>query len=98
MKDIVENRQRISFGKKVKIAFLALRENGLIWSFFLGIYYFCSAVANKAFSIMDRRRKRKGLPGLNSARMNKLIWEAWDWEAGGEEWTPSPEWKHTVDN
>ena len=96
MKDIVENRQRISFGKKLKIAWLAFRENGFLWSFYMGVYYITSAISNKAFNAMDRRRRKKGLPGLNSARMNKLIWEAWDWEAGGEEWSPSPEWKQSV--
>jgi ubiquinone/menaquinone biosynthesis C-methylase UbiE len=45
---------------------------------------------------MDARRKRLGLPGLNSARLNKLIWESWDWTAMGEEWTPSAEWKESV--
>lgn len=96
MKDIVENRQRISFGKKVKIASLALRENGILWSVCLAIYYATSAVSSKAFAWMDTLRRNNQLPGLNSAAMNKLIWESWDWGAGGEEWSPSPEWKQSV--
>jgi len=96
MKDIVENRQRISLGRKVKIAGLALRENGVLWSVCLVIYYATSAVSSRAFSWMDSLRKKHQLPGLNSAAMNKLIWESWDWGAGGEEWSPSPEWKQSV--
>ena len=96
MKDIVENRQKISFGKKVKIAILALRENGMLWSICLAVYYASSAASSKAFSWMDSWRRKNQLPGLNSAAMNKLIWESWDWGAGGEEWSPSPEWKQSV--
>ncbi len=96
MKDIVENRRRLPLGKKVKIAFLAVEENGWLWTFSMGVYYLCSAIAEKAFGLADRHRRDKGLPGLNSAAMNKLIWESWDWSAAGEEWTPSPEWKTSV--
>jgi SAM-dependent methyltransferase len=45
---------------------------------------------------MDRRRRRHGLPGLNSATLNKEIWESWDWSAQGEEWTWSPAWKESL--
>jgi len=96
MKDIVENRQRISLGKKVKIALLAVRENGILWSLCLAVYYVGSAISSKAFARMDSMRRKNQLPGLNSAAMNKLIWESWDWGAGGEEWSPSPEWKQSV--
>ena len=96
MKDIVDNRAHLTLGKKVKMMGLAIRENGLLWSFGLGVYYVASAIAEKAFGLMDRRRRKKGIPGLNSPAMNKLIWESWDWSKEGEEWTPSPEWKTSV--
>jgi SAM-dependent methyltransferase len=73
-----------------------LRQNGFVWTFLLGLYYLSSALAERAFAAMDARRRRLGLPGLNSASLNKLIWETWGWGAAGEEWTPSPAWKASV--
>ena len=96
MKDLVENRSRLTLAQKMKLMRLAIKENGVVWSTCLGAYYASSAVAEKAFGVMDALRKRKGLPGLNSAAMNKVIWEAWDWSAAGEEWTPSSEWKASL--
>lgn len=96
MKDIVENRQRLGAGQKAAMAKLALRENGLVWTGLLGTYYLFSGLADRAFAAMASRRIRKNLPGLNSAAMNRLIWNSWDWSAAGEEWTPSEEWKQSV--
>lgn len=96
MKDIVENRQRLRWSQKTNMGRLALRENGVLWTALFGTYYAFSGLADKAFAAMARRRIRKRLPGLNSAEMNRLIWNSWDWSAAGEEWTPSPEWKTSV--
>lgn len=96
MKDIVENRSRLSWSRKLRLGAEVVRQNGVLWTSFLGVYYVSSALADRAFAAMDRRRRRLGLPGLNSASLNKLIWESWDWTATGEEWTPSPEWKQSV--
>ena len=98
MKDIVENRSRLSLSQKVKLMGMAIRENGFLWSCCLGAYYLGSALADKAFGWMDSLRKKHNLPGMNSAAMNKVIWEAWDWSAAGEEWTVSPQWKTAVIN
>ncbi|MGA2190991.1 MAG: class I SAM-dependent methyltransferase [Steroidobacteraceae bacterium] len=96
VKDSVENRKRISLRAKMRIALIALKENGLIWFCQLAIYYIASTVENAAYESMDRRRRRKGIPGLNSLALNKAIWESWDWTAGGEEWTSSDAWKASV--
>lgn len=96
MKDLVENRNRLSPGQKFSLGWEVLRQNGVMWTSLLGIYYVGSAIAERSFAAMDSRRKRLGLPGLNSASLNKKIWEAWNWNAEGEEWTPSPEWKESV--
>jgi SAM-dependent methyltransferase len=96
MKDNVENRKRITFGNKLKLARTALRENGLLWCALLLIYYAASTVANAAFKALDRLRRTRHLPGLNSATLNKAIWEAWDWSGSGDEWSASPEWKHAL--
>jgi SAM-dependent methyltransferase len=96
MKDIVENRQRITFGRKLRLARLALQENGVLWCAFLLTYYVSSTIAHRAFGVMDRMRRKRGIPGLNSRNLNKEIWEAWNWNAAGEEWSKSPEWKQSL--
>jgi SAM-dependent methyltransferase len=96
MRDIVENRQHITFARKLNIAWLALKENGPLWCLLLLTYYLASTVGHKAFAAMDRMRRSRGIPGLNSRRLNKEIWEAWSWSEGGEEWSNSPEWKQSL--
>jgi SAM-dependent methyltransferase len=94
MKDVVENRQLVSFGRKLRIARIALEENGPAWCFLMLLYYASSTVSHKAFATMDRLRRTRGIPGLNSRRLNKEIWEAWDWNtSGGEEWSATPQSK-----
>lgn len=94
--DIVENRKRVGLGRKLKLAALVVRENGLLWCGLLLTYYAASKVAHVAFNAMDRMRRARGIPGLNSATLNKEIWEGWDWSAEGEEWTHSPQWKQSL--
>ena len=96
MKDIIENRSRISLRSKLKLAGITLRENGLLWSAFMGLYYAGSGIAEASFQKAASLRKKKNLSGMNSKSANKFIWENWDWNAHGEEWTPSPEWKASV--
>jgi ubiquinone/menaquinone biosynthesis C-methylase UbiE len=96
MKDSVENRKRIRLRAKVRIALIALKENGFVWFCQLAIYYIASTVGDAAYSSMDRARRRKGIPGLNSLALNKAIWESWDWAAGGEEWTSSDAFKTSL--
>jgi SAM-dependent methyltransferase len=93
LKDIVENRKRITWTNKLKLAVTALRENGPIWCTLLLAYYASSSIADRSFAALDRMRRARGLPGINSATLNKAIWEAWDWSASGDEWTTSAEWK-----
>jgi ubiquinone/menaquinone biosynthesis C-methylase UbiE len=96
MKDIVVNRQKIGLGKKLKLGLLVLRENGLLWTLYLGIYYTCSTVAEVAFRRLHERARKLGLPGTSSAKLNREIWNNWDWEGRGDEWTLSPEWKESL--
>ncbi|MCW5697156.1 MAG: class I SAM-dependent methyltransferase [Bauldia sp.] len=96
-KDIVANRRRLGLGTKLRLAGLALRENGIVWTALIGAYFLTRGrIAERAFAAAERRRRTRGLPGMNSAAMNRLIWENWDWSARGEEWTPSPEWKAAI--
>jgi SAM-dependent methyltransferase len=92
MRDIVENRARISFGSKLRIAWRVLRDNGPSWSALFGVYYVSSAIAHKASNGMTWLRGRRGIPGLNSVALNREIWNSWDWGAAGTEWTVSESW------
>ena len=96
MKDSVENRKHISFTRKLKLAWLVLRENGVWWCFLLLAYYVTSTVADGAFAAMDRLRRTRDVPGLNSPTLNKEIWEAWNWNSGGDEWSQSEQWKESL--
>jgi SAM-dependent methyltransferase len=96
MKDIVENRSRLHLGHKLRIGTIVLRENGFVWCCCLAAYIIASAVADRFFGMMDSLRRQWGIPGMNSKALNKAIWESWDWGAGGDEWTPSEEWKQSV--
>jgi SAM-dependent methyltransferase len=93
VKDIVENRRRVSFRNKCKTAILALRENGPLWCGYLFAYYISSTIAERAHSKMHRLRHERNLPGLNSAALNEHIWNSWDWSEQGDEWSSSEEWK-----
>lgn len=96
MKDLVQNRRRMTLGQKLNLAGLAVRENGLTWTLLLGVYGAASAVANKAFGGMQVLREKRGIPGMNSRAMNRAIWESWNWDGGGDEWTPNEEWKASL--
>lgn len=96
MKDLVENRSKITSKQKVRLFYLSLRENGVLWTGMLATYYLTSAVAEKTFSHLQTVKREKGLPGTSSATMNREIWNSWDWSAGGEEWTLSEEWKDSL--
>jgi SAM-dependent methyltransferase len=96
MKDLVKNRRRLSLQDKLRIGRIALKENGPVWCAKFGLYQITSGLADRAFNSMDDQRRQQGIPGINSPTLNKAIWDAWDWSAAGEEWTPSEEWKASV--
>jgi SAM-dependent methyltransferase len=96
VKDIVENRSRISLARKFNLAALALKENGVWWCILLLTYYLASALSHRAFAGMNKLRRTRNIPGMNSAALNKEIWEAWNWSAAGDEWSQSNEWKGSL--
>lgn len=96
MKDLVENRSRISSQQKARLFWLSLKENGILWTGMLATYYVTSAIAEKSFDRLQKAKREKGLPGTSSATMNREIWNHWDWSAGGEEWTLSEAWKESL--
>jgi len=96
MKDIVENRRRIGAAQKARLALIVLKENGVVWSLLMGLYYVTSGIAELAFKKAHAIRSRHKLPGLNSMAANKFIWNSWDWQGSGDEWTPNLAWKQSV--
>lgn len=67
MKDLVDNRKRMTLGTKLRVLGLTLKENGLLYTMLLGIYYGGSSVADRAFAAMQRLRKSSGLPASTAA-------------------------------
>lgn len=95
-KELMQNRRRLGLGDKWRILRLVVRENGLRWTFWFGLYYLSSQLAEFAHGRMTRLRQTLGLPGLNSPAINRLVWDAWDWAAQGDEWTVSEDWKRSL--
>jgi len=98
MKDIIANRRKIRPLQKLRLFKMAVRENGCFWTMYLLIYYVTSWMADRSYERMNRLRVKYNLPGLNSPAMNYEIWQNWDWEDSGEEWTESAEWKDSLIN
>ena len=96
MKDVVENRRHISLAHKLRIAQMVVSQNGVAWCMAFALYYFTSSISNRAHAWMSALRVRKGLPGLNSLELNRVIWNTWDWSRGGEEWTADEAWKQSL--
>ena len=80
MKDLVENRSRMSLRSKIRLLLLTLKENGLLYTGLLGAYYAGSTVSDFAFATMQDLRKKRGLPGLNSRGLNAEIWDKERWQ------------------
>jgi ubiquinone/menaquinone biosynthesis C-methylase UbiE len=95
-RDLVANRARLTTKRKLGMLWNAFRDNGFIWSFLLALYYLSSSIGEASFHRLQKRKLEKNLPGISSLKANKEIWEHWNWEAGGEEWTLSPEWKDSL--
>src|ERR1700692_3869463 len=95
MFDDVQNRRNISFSQKLKLGFALIRESGVVYFVLLMGYYVSAWAATKLLNVLASM-KAKGVPGVNSTRMNKQIWETWDWKSKGDEWTLSPAWKESI--
>lgn len=88
------------FVKALGLARLLLRENGLLWSVcclsYVTLHYGFRLPAHALERLMRRMELGNGLPGMSSRNVNRFIWENWNWERHGEEWTDSPEWKSAL--
>jgi len=97
-KDLVANRARLGSKQKIKLLWNSIRENGFLWTSLLSLYYISSGIAEASFAKLQRVKLERQLPGTSGLKANKEIWENWNWDGGGEEWTPSPEWKESLIN
>lgn len=86
--------------KMLRILRLLLAKNGWIWT----ALFVTNTALRKLFghesvrlnSGMAERERRLGLPGWGDLTASEEIWNSWDWSRGGEEWTPSEEWKRSL--
>ncbi|MEP6942881.1 MAG: class I SAM-dependent methyltransferase [Betaproteobacteria bacterium] len=95
MFDDVQNRRKLSLPRKLKLGVDLVRESGVVYFVLLMGYYVSAWAATRLVHALASM-KAKGVPGVNSIRMNKQIWETWDWNAKGDEWTLSPAWKDSI--
>src|SRR5690349_11426475 len=89
-KDLVVNRARLGTRQKVKLLWNSIHENGFFWTCLLSVYYISSGLAEASFTKLQTIKLQRQLPGTSGLKANKEIWENWNWDGGGEEWTPSP--------
>jgi SAM-dependent methyltransferase len=73
-----------------------LAENGLVWTFGWGLSQLLKGLLGWVDRSLQSLERRRGLPGLSVAAINRSIWDAYDWRRRGEEWTPSAEWKQSL--
>ena len=95
-KDLVANRARLKSKQKIKLLWNSICENGVFWTSLLTVYYISSGIAEASYAKLQQFKLERQLPGTSSLKANKEIWENWNWDGGGEEWTPSPEWKDSL--
>ncbi|MEU4805083.1 class I SAM-dependent methyltransferase [Actinosynnema sp. NPDC023587] len=70
-----------------------LRRNGPLWFAHHLLAVTAQAVAARNLARSRALEERYGLPGTNTVRVNRTVWQRWDWSNGGREWTPSTEWQ-----
>lgn len=72
------------------------RDNGGVWS----LYHLLSRTSgqfSRYFEAKGRELERsQGKPGINTVEYNRSAWSDHDWSQGGEEWSPSPEWRESL--
>jgi ubiquinone/menaquinone biosynthesis C-methylase UbiE len=67
--------------------------NGFRWTVYFGVQYALRAAAHTVDHRMSTLERANNLPGFNSVRRNYQLWQTWNWESLGEEWTVSEQWK-----
>lgn len=94
--EVFECRQRLTLVDKLRLSLLVVKENGPTWTFWWGLYYSSTALANFVSKRMHDLRQKKNVPGMNAVAVNRYVWNSWRWNTQGDEWTTSPEWIHSL--
>jgi len=79
--------------RKARFLGSLLAENGPLWTFAWALSQVLKGALGRVERGLESLERRRGLPGLSGAATNRSIWDGYDWRRGGEEWTPSEEWK-----
>jgi SAM-dependent methyltransferase len=82
--------------RKARFLGSLLAENGPLWTFAWAFSQILKGALGRVERSLESLERRRGLPGLSGAATNRSIWDRYDWRRGGEEWTPSPEWKQSL--
>ena len=81
---------------KLHIVRSHLSDNGLWWTCYFIVHGFLKRVTKLLSEHMTGLEMKRKLPGDNTISRNYAAWQDWNWDEKGEEWTPTPEWKHSL--
>src|SRR5207245_1847060 len=87
--------ERVSM-RHVRFLGSLVAENGLLWTFEWALSQLLKGMLGRVERSLESLERRRALPGLSGAAANRSIWDGYDWRRGGEEWTPSAEWKRSL--
>jgi len=92
---VLQREQRARLGR-LRWARLLARENGYRWTAYAAVVASLNRASRLAQRRMARLEQRHGLNARTGRAVNYAYWQGWDWSLGGEEWTPSEEWKRAL--
>lgn len=81
---------------QIESAKILVSENGLAWT----VLFVLRLVTRYRLPVFDRLMRRleraKSLPGTTSVSGSRAVWESYEWDKLGEEWTESADWKASL--
>src|SRR2546421_6140129 len=82
--------------RKARFLGSLLAENGPLWTLAWALSQLLKGALGRVERSLESLERRRGVPGLSGAETNRSLWDGYDWRRGGEEWTPSAEWKQSL--
>jgi len=92
----LRSRSKLARRSKLQQVWILGKKNGIPWTSCFLVYCAFQIVADKLNSWLEQARISRALPGVNSVESQRAIWDSWNWQEQGEEWTYSPEWKNSI--
>lgn len=86
-----------STGKIHKVKRL-INTNGFYWLVLYSTEKLFRTIAESIHGAIQKLEKKRDLPGTNLVDFNYELWNNYDWDKAGEEWTESEEWKNSLIN